>query len=162
MPRTSFPIEQLLAVLTDTPRRIAEVTAGVPAAVLHAAPPNQWSANDVLAHLRSCADVWGGNIERMLAEEKPTVRAVSPRTWIKSTDYPDLRFRPSLQAFTVQREGFLPVLEQIAPRDWSRTAIVLGAGSPLELTVLGYAQRLARHERPHVKQIARVVQAMQR
>jgi hypothetical protein len=34
---------------------------------------------------------------------------------------------------------------------------VTGAGKPLERTVLFYAQWLARHERPHVKQIERIV-----
>ena len=159
MPRTRFPIEQLLTILTDTPRRIAEITANVPDSALHAAPIDEWSANDVLAHLRSCADVWGGCIARILAEARPTLRAVNPRTWIKSTDYVDLTFQPSLQAFASQRDALLPVLRRLTPPDWSRVAIVLGGGSPLELTVLDYAQRLARHERPHVKQIARVVQA---
>ena len=158
MSRTRFSIEQLLTILTDTPRRIAEITADVPDAALHAAPIDEWSANDVLAHLRSCADVWGGCIARMLAEERPTLRAVNPRTWIKSTDYTDLAFQPSLQAFAAQRDALLPMLQRLTPRDWSRVAIVLGGGSPLELTVLDYAQRLARHERPHVKQIRRVVQ----
>jgi hypothetical protein len=162
MPRTTFPLEKLLTILADTPRRIAELTVDVSDAALHAAPTDEWSANDVLAHLRSCADVWGGHIARMLTEDKPTLRAVSPRTWIKSTDYTDLTFQRSLQAFTAQRDALLPVLHQLAPRDWSRAAIVLGGGSPLTLTVVDYAQRLARHERPHVKQIARVVQAAQR
>ena len=162
MPRTRFPIEQLLTILADTPRRIAEIAVDVPDAVLHTAATDEWSANDVLAHLRSCADVWSGSIARMLAEDKPTLRAVNPRTWIKSTDYTDLMFQPSLQAFAAQRDALLPVLQRLTPHGWSRVAIVLGGGSPLELTVLDYAQRLARHERPHVKQIARVVQAMQR
>ncbi len=161
MPRTQFPIEQLLTILADTPRRIAEITADALHAALDGAPSDEWSANDVLAHLRSCADVWGGCIASMLSEDKPTLRAVNPRTWIRSTDYPDLTFHPSLQAFSTQRDAFLPLLQRLTPCDWSRAAIVLGAGSPLELTVLDYAQRLARHERPHVKQIARVVNAMQ-
>ena len=161
MPRTAFPIEQLLTVLTETPSRIVDATTGVPAAILHAAPNDEWSANDVLAHLRACADVWGGNIATMLAEDKPTWRAINPRTWITRTDYLDLRFRPSLRAFTDQRTDFLALLQTMSPAGWSRTAIVLGGGRPLELTVLDFAQRLARHERPHVKQIARVVRAVQ-
>jgi hypothetical protein len=161
MPRTAFPIEQLLTVLTETPSRIVDATTGVPAAILHAAPNDEWSANDVLAHLRACADVWGGNIATMLAEDKPTWRAINPRTWITRTDYLDLEFRPSLVAFTDQRTDLLALLQTMGPAGWSRTAIVLGGGRPLELTVLDFAQRLARHERPHVKQIARVVRAVQ-
>lgn len=162
MPRVTFPVAELLTVLTETPQRIAALTMGVPDAVLQAAPVDEWSANDVLAHLRACADVWGDNMALMLAENKPTIRAVNPRTWIKSTDYNELQFQTSLRAFTEQRAKLLPQLQTLAPRDWSRACLLLGGGSPLELTVLDYAQRLARHERPHVKQIARVVVAMQR
>lgn len=49
-------IEQALSLLEAAPPRIATATAGLTQAQLHA-KPDEWSANDVLAHLRSCADV---------------------------------------------------------------------------------------------------------
>ena len=45
----------------------------------------------------------------------------------------------------------------LAPETWSRTATVTGAGKPFVHTVHSYAQRLAIHERPHVKQIERAI-----
>jgi hypothetical protein len=114
----------------------------------------------VLAHLRACADVWGNCIVTMIAEDRPTLRAVNPRTWIKRTDYRDLEFRPSLRVFATQRADLLAVLEPLPPDGWSRSATVTGAGAVLERTVLTYAQGLARHERPHVKQIERIVNTM--
>ena len=157
----SLTIEQVLTLLAETPARIEALTAGLPPARLRAAPSqDEWSANDVLAHLRACADVWGGCIATMLAEDAPTLRAVNPRAWIKKTDYPDLEFQPSLRAFAAQRAELLAVLEPLPREAWSRMATVTGAGKPLKLTVLSYAQRMARHERPHVKQIARIVAAM--
>src|SRR6476469_3741376 len=100
----SLTIEQVLALLAQTPPRIAELTAGLASAELKAAPnQGEWSANDILAHLRSCDDMWGRCIMQMLAEDKPTIRAVNPRTWIKQTDYPEQEFQPSLSAFTKQR-----------------------------------------------------------
>jgi hypothetical protein len=155
-------IDEVLTLLAETPRRIAVLTAGLaPAQLRTSADPDGWSANDVLAHLRSCADVWGGCIATMIAEDRPTLRAVNPRTWIKRTDYPGLEFQPSLRSFASQRADLLAVLEPL-PRDgWSRAATVTGAGNVLERTVLSYAQWLANHERPHVKQIQRVVNTMQ-
>jgi hypothetical protein len=87
----------------------------------------------------------------------PTIRAVNPRAWITKTDYPELEFPPSLRTFTAQRAELLTVLNGLAPGDWSRTARVTGAGSPLTKTVLDYAWRMAVHERPHIAQIARMV-----
>ena len=88
------------------------------------------------------------------------LRPIDPRTWIKQTDYPELEFRSSLQAFTIQRAGLLSVLEHLPHEAWVRAATVTGAGRVLERTVLSYAQWLATHERPHVKQIARISKAM--
>jgi hypothetical protein len=150
--------EQVLSLLAATPQRIAALTAGLPPAQLRTTPNHdEWSANEVLAHLRACADVWGNCIAAMLAEDTPTLRAVNPRTWIKQTDYREMEFRPSLRAFATQRAELLAVLEPLPREGWSRAATVTGAGRVLERTVLFYAQWLARHERPHVKQIARIV-----
>ena len=97
---------------------------------------------------------------RIIAEDRPTIRAVNPRTWIKKTDYPELDFQPSLRSFIAQRADLLAVLKPLPPEDWSRAATVTGAGKALERTVMYYADGLARHERPHVKQIERIVNTL--
>jgi hypothetical protein len=165
MPERALPTEQILSLLAEAPPRLAALTDGLPPERLRAAPgpdkwsagADEWSANDVLAHMRACADMWGDAIETILAHDRPTIRAVNPRTWIRQTDYLELEFRPSLDAFTGQRAALLAVLEPLPPEDWRREATVTGAGKPLVRTVHAYAQWLATHERPHVKQIARIV-----
>lgn len=161
MPRRLLTIEQVLAVLAESPGRIAMPATGMLPSQLHAVPsPDKWSANDVLAHLRACADVWGDCIETIIAQDEPTIRAVNPRTWIKRTDYPEQEFLPSLQAFTAQRTDLLALLGALTPEAWSRTATVTGTGKPLQRTVFFYAQWLATHERPHLKQIKRIANRM--
>jgi DinB superfamily len=157
----SLTIEQILTLLAETPARIAALTADLTPAQLHTTPnPDGWSANDVLAHLRACADVWGSCIVAMIAEDRPTLRAVNPRTWIKKMDYLELEFRPSLHSFATQRADLLAVLSPLPHEGWSGAATVTGAGKVLERTVLFYAQWLARHERQHVKQVERIVNTM--
>src|SRR5215213_6260958 len=147
-------IEQLLTRLTEQPPRIAALTEGLTAAQLRTRPsPNAWSANEVLAHLRSCADVWGDYIKIILAEDRPTIRAVSPRTWIKRTDYPELDFGLSFHAFTTQRAHLLAVLEPLPPEAWSRASTVTKGDKVINQTVWDYADRLVGHEWSHVKQI---------
>jgi hypothetical protein len=152
---------QILTLLTATPPRIAEFTDCLtPDQYLAAPHPGEWSAIEVLAHLRSCADVWGSCIAVIISEDAPTIRAVNPRTWIKKTDYREQEFEPSLQAFTAQRADLLAMLEPLTPGAWSRAATVTGAGKPLVRTVHFYAQWLAIHERPHIKQIERIAKTM--
>jgi hypothetical protein len=163
VPNTSLTIEQVLTLLRATPLRLAALTADLSPEALQTRPnPDEWSANEVLAHLRACADVWGNCIVAMIAQDTPTLRAVNPRTWIKQTNYLELDFRPSLDAFATQRADLLAVLEPLPSDAWERSARVSGAGKVLERTVLFYARWLAGHERPHVKQIERIVKTMQR
>jgi len=155
---TSRTIEQILTMLATGPSRLAGLTEGLPAAQLEAPPePGEWSARDVLAHLRACADMWGKYIVEILSEDRPTIKAVNPTTWIKKTNYREQEFQPSLQAFTAQRTELLSVLNPLLPEAWSRMATVTGAGKPRERTVYTYALWLANHERSHIKQIERMV-----
>ncbi len=64
----SQSIEQLLSLLTETPPRLAALTADLSPQELQTRPtPDEWSANEVLAHLRACADVWGNCILAILS-----------------------------------------------------------------------------------------------
>jgi hypothetical protein len=158
MPKRTLPTAQVLTLLAETPPRLAHLTEGLTPEDLWTAPaPDVWSAIDVLAHLRACADVWGDCIATMLAEDTPTLRAINPRAWLARTDYREQEFPSSLQVFAAQRAALLAVLEPLPPDGWSRAATVTGAGKPLERTVLDYARPLTEHEQPHIKQIARLM-----
>ena len=74
MPTPPLTIEQILILLAQTPARIATLTDALAPTQLRTAPSQgEWSANDVLAHLRSCADMWGDAIAVILAEDAPTI-----------------------------------------------------------------------------------------
>jgi len=146
--------EQSMALLRENASRLAALTSGLPVEALHAAPlPEAWSPNDVLAHIRACCDVWGGNIARILAEDHPTFAGVNPRTWMKRTDYLDWPFAKAFRAFMAQRKELLRTLEALAPEDWQHSATVTSYGRSNERTLRSYAWQLAEHERSHVRQI---------
>jgi hypothetical protein len=147
---TPAEIEKLLQILAETPHRIASVSRNLENAQLHFKPDeNVWSANDILAHLRSCGDVWGKSIQAMLTEDTPTLRYVSPRTWIKKTNYPKLEFRTSFQIYIQQRDELLSLLNGLTVEEWSRGALI----KEREETVFSYARRITQHEQAHCEQI---------
>ena len=161
MVRSLLTAEQSLSWLAEAPQRIAELTADVTPAQLRTRPnPDEWSANDVLAHLRSCADTWGNTILRMIDEDRPAVRAMAPDRWLKQTDYRELEFEPSFREFVAQRAKLLAALEALPPEGWLRTGTLTGAGKPLPRVVNLEASELARHDRQHVKQIAQIVKLL--
>jgi len=70
--------ERSLALLRENASHLVSLTRDQPARSLARSPqPDEWSPNDVLAHIRACCDVWGGNIEKILAEEHATFQGVN-------------------------------------------------------------------------------------
>ena len=115
VPRRSRAVDQALEQLERSPALIADLTKDLTGAQLHAIPgPDEWSANDVLAHLRACADVWGRCIATIIDNDVPTIRAISPRGWIKRTNYRDLTFRASLERLAGHEHHHLEQFARIA------------------------------------------------
>ena len=151
----------MLNLLSDTPKQIARIARGCSDQHLHRKPEsNAWSASEIVAHLRACADVWGSSLERMLTEEHPTIRYVSPRAWIRKTDYLEQSFRDSLRAFTRQRATLVETLSHRDAKDWSRRATFTATTQGRDATVLSYATRIADHEVLHLGQLQRTVNAL--
>ena len=152
-------IEKVLKILTATPHRIKSSTKGLNKIRLHFNSDEEpWSVNDILAHLRASADVWGKSIAAMIVQDHPTLRYMSPRTWIRKKDYPQQEFQISVAAFTKQRGELLKLLKSLSTKDWSRGATFTATAKGREQTVLSYAQRMARHEDEHCIQIQELLQ----
>jgi hypothetical protein len=154
---TPSAIAQIMDILAETPRRIARACDGVAGNQLTERPDSKsWSVLENLAHLRACADVWGASIEEMLEVDGATQRKISPRTYIRRTNYLQTEFRESLAAFAMQRDSLLAVLHDLAPDDWSRGATIDGRTH----TVFTQARRMALHERDHLEQIEETVASL--
>jgi hypothetical protein len=161
VPESPISIEDVQSLLGVAPDRIRAMTSNVDPVCLTTPPaPGEWSVNEILAHLRANADVWGKYIGRIIAEEHPTFRAGSPRAWMRQTHYDDLEFNESLSSFAAQRADLLAQLDPL-PRDaWLRTAAVRVREKTVERSVLDYATMLADHERGHIDQIAQTIHAV--
>jgi uncharacterized damage-inducible protein DinB len=141
---------ELIALLAEAPRRIAAAVAGKPEARLkRRTQAEPWSVSDILAHLRAGADVREKFIRTMLTQDKPVLRYVSPRSYIKKTDYLDLPFAESFQAYRLQRQGLLKMLQDLPPGGWARSTTIKERPE----TVLSYAGYLCDHETLHCAQI---------
>lgn len=149
----------ILLTLSATPKEIARIARGRSEAALHRPPaPDAWSARDIVAHLRACAEVWGRSIDRMMAEEHPTIRYVSPRGWIKRTDYLNQDFAESLRAFAGMRRGLIAALDGLDAAGWSRRATFTGTTQGRDAPVFSYAKRMADHEVLHLGQLRRTLE----
>jgi hypothetical protein len=154
MKATPKEIENVLGLLTETPGRIAAASSTLNDDQLHLRPGERsWSANDILAHLRACADVWGETIAAMLRDDEPVLKQVSPRTRLKKTAYAESPFQDSFRDFVDQRRALLQILNDLAVADWSRGAAI----EDRRHTIFSQARRMALHEVTHCKQIEALV-----
>jgi hypothetical protein len=154
MKATPADIQKYLTALEKTTGRITSIAKQIDVILLHEKPDkNEWSANDILAHLRSCADVWGGQIDKMIEKDKQKLPYAHPRQWIKKTNYRELPFHTSFQAFKAQRRKLLKILKGLSLEDWSRRATIKGR----EHTIFTHVRRMAKHEDVHCHQIKEIL-----
>jgi DinB family protein len=150
MKATASEAQKYLEIVSETPRRIASIVRGMDEDRLQLrADAKSWSANDILAHLRSCADLWIYSIYAMLAEKEPAFSDIDERKWAKVTRYAELPFSDSFQAFSSQRENLVRVLRALPFESWERSAIIFERRH----TVFTQTRRLVKHETEHLEQI---------
>ena len=154
-------VGEIMAILDSTVPRLEALTDDVPEERLYALTDYGWSVNDQLAHLRACHDVLGGNMLRIVREDHPAWKGMSPRAWQTKTDYFEWTFAPAFEAFRAQRGELLAVLEALTPDGWLRTATVsVPPRATYEYSTQYYGDWLAGHERAHLKHIARVLDVL--
>ena len=149
-----------MAILPVTVPRLSELTDGLTEAQLNAAPdPGEWSANVLLAHLRACQDVLGGNIVRILREDRPAWKRKSTREWHRKSGYNEWSFGAGFEAFAKGRAELLTGLDSVRQEDWERIAVVtVQPNRSLEQSARFFGDWLAAHEREHLEQMTRTIE----
>ncbi len=144
-------IAELLTLAAATPQRIATISAGLDNARLSKPPaPGEWSALEILNHLRACEEVWMHSVHAMLAHENPRLQEIHPRQWIKTANpYLSQSFAQGLKIFTLRREALLITLGTLSPADWSRECRI----EQKTHTVFSHVRRMVQHESGHCGEI---------
>ena len=155
MKATPSEIQTYLGIISETPERIRLLVKGLDEDRLrYRTDAKSWSVNGILAHLRSCADLWTHSIYAMLAEKEPSFSDINERKWAKVTRYEEMPFHLSFQAYSMQRENLVSVLKDLPFNSWERSAIIFERRH----TVFTQTRRLAKHESEHLEQIEGLLQ----
>lgn len=151
----SEDIGRILGLLTQAPLRLEKATHGIKSSRLYLRSDEEpWSVSDILAHLRACSNAWGSSIIAMLTQDNPTMRYVSPRSWMKKPKYAEQEFAAALESFTQDRQKLVETLAGLDESGWVRCGTFTGV-SPRQRdqTVWSYSERIVNHEQPHLDQI---------
>ncbi|MCB9135900.1 MAG: DinB family protein [Anaerolineales bacterium] len=155
MQLVSDNINHILALLRQGPICLENATRGIDAKHLSLRTEEEpWSVGDILAHLRACSDVWGDSIMKMLTQENPVQRYVSPRSLLRKPEYTDPPFETALESFAQARKNLLKMLEGLDEASWARSGTFTGTSPRArDQTVFSYAERIVNHEQDHLAQI---------
>ena len=127
MQPVSESISRVLALLTHAPLRLEKATRGLQTTQLSVrSDAEPWSVSDILAHLRACSDVWGTSIITMITRDNPTLRYVSPRSWMNKPMYREQAFDVALVSFTEERQKLVKALTELDEVGWLAAPPLLG------------------------------------
>jgi hypothetical protein len=159
VPRPELTPEEIVAILRTSVPDLRAITDPLSDAQLdYAASDDDWSIRYIVAHLHSSEDVLGTQMMRIIAEDKPAWKRLSPREFIRKTDYPDWDVSRALEAIDDHRTKLLSVVEPLPQAGWTRVAVVTDApGKVVDHTLRFYGNWLADHERGHLDQIREIV-----
>lgn len=115
---------EVIAQLTTGPTTLRALIADVPPADLRRRPrPGRWSAHEHACHLALTEPLWTARLERILAEDVPTIVSYEP----DADEAPDrllgMDLEAALDAYERGRREFLVRLAAPGPAHWGRQAV---------------------------------------
>lgn len=146
--------KQALDALTNAPDIVDNAVSGLSGEQLLKEPaPGEWSMRDLLWHLYQAQEVFGGRIDKLLAEDNPKLEAAAVWAYEKG----NLSAGDILERYRASREHTITRLKAIQPADWERPGWHSEFGAQ---TVLSQANYFARHEMGHMPQFTQIRQAV--
>ncbi len=144
-------VDNLLERLSNVPQRIARAVARLSEAEKHRPLSNgEWSASEILAHLRASDDIVGYRLYAILARDDPSLPAYDERRWAEVAGYAQAGFDLSLKTYILRRTELVKMLRQITFDDWKRLGVHEVKGP---ISLLDIATSLVEHEEEHCLQL---------
>lgn len=149
---TEAGIRQSLQRLIDAPQRIAACVAGWDAQQLTTPPaPGEWSATEIMQHVRGSAEARTRTIQKLLALDNPRIPYLSPRGWAKKHKYDQLSFAENFQAYKAERASLIGSLQGLTTEQWNRAGSF--TGNAKTVTVFDTVVSMANHDTEHCAQL---------
>lgn len=144
-------IDGLLFRLSDVPLRIAHAVEGYDEAELRTArAEGEWSAVDILAHIRASDEIVAHRAYVLLIRDNPTLLAYDERRWAEVARYAQIAFRSSLALYALRRAELLNLLRYTNPENWHRVGLHETRGP---VSLLDIVTSMVEHEEEHCIQL---------
>jgi DinB superfamily len=138
-----------LDVISDTPRRLAQLVDAIGPARLEVSPaPGKWSVRDIVSHLADTEIAFSFRLKQTLAEDHHMIQPFDQDLWAKS--YPSCDVRLALATLSALRAWNLVLIQSVKPADLSKPVTHPERGTMTFQTIV---ETMAGHDRNHIKQI---------
>jgi hypothetical protein len=170
-----LPVADRLSRLRQTPGELDEAISDRDDAALGRRPDaSNWSAKEILCHLRDVEELFQLRFHTIVALDEPRIlvlgatpdalapwrigdsipHPLDPDRWVDDRQYLRNDARLALAAFRRRRAEVLTLLESLSASEWQRGGIHLGRG---RLTLGDWVASLAGHDDNHLDQFHRAL-----
>lgn len=149
------PIETRLARLERTAGEIERALSGPSADALGRRPDAaNWSATEVICHLRDTEENFKTRFDAILAMDEPKFPSVDADRWAAERQYQRNEPRAALAAFRARRNDTLARLRDMQPADFRRAGVHPTRG---RMTADDFVTLMAWHDDNHLDQLRRAL-----
>ncbi len=148
-------LDEQLARMERTVDDYAAVVKNVPDAQLTKRPdPKNWSAKEVVCHVRDTEESFMTRFLSILAMDEPKFLPVEPDRWAVERQYQRNDVQEALAAFKTRREETLRFFRGLKPEQWERGGVHATRG---KMTLKDFVELMAWHDDNHLDQLKRAL-----
>jgi uncharacterized damage-inducible protein DinB len=148
-------LDEQLARMERTVNDYAAVVKNVSDAQLTKRPdPRNWSAKEVVCHVRDIEESFMMRFLSIMAMDDPKFLPVEPDRWAVDRQYQRNDVQEALAAFKTRREETLRFLRGLKPEQWERGGIHATRG---RMTLKDFVELMAWHDDNHLDQLKRAL-----
>ena len=147
--------QEPLKILAATPKKLERLIDGTSPAMLRKRPaPDQWSVNEILAHLADVEAVIGWRVRSVLGAPGTPIQAFDQDAWVTALHYEKRSPRESLDQIVALRRANLALYKRLTPEQWKQYGMHSERGQE---SVERIVRMLAGHDLNHLQQIERAM-----
>ncbi len=148
-------LDEQLARMERTVNDFAAVVKNVPDTQLTKRPdPKNWSAKEVVCHVRDTEESFMTRFLSILAMDEPKFLPVEPDRWAVERQYQRNDVQEALAAFKTRREETLRFFRGLKPDQWERSGVHATRG---RMTLKDFVELMAWHDDNHLDQLKRAL-----
>lgn len=142
---------ELINRLATIPARITRAVASWNIQQIQEAPiSGEWTARDILAHLRAADDILTSRMYMLLVRDNPPCSNFNERRWAEIAGYTSHNFHNSLTVFTLRRAEVVSMLQHLPSAAWYRSGTHETRGI---ISLQSIVEDLVKHEEEHCVQL---------